>query len=102
MIFEISLPLRSKNIVTSMENRKTIHYGFVIIACCCLIMGVNIGLSFSCAGIFYKPVSDSLGVGVGLFGLYMSVMYVAALPYPLQANFWSDIAHDGSSPAARR
>lgn len=41
-------------------------------------MGVNIGLSFSCAGIFYKPVSDSLGVGVGLFGLYMSVMYVAA------------------------
>lgn len=61
-----------------MENRKTIHYGFVIIACCCLIMGVNIGLSFSCAGIFYKPVSDSLGVGVGLFGLYMSVMYVAA------------------------
>lgn len=41
-------------------------------------MGVNIGLSFSCAGIFYQPVSDTLGVGVGLFGLYMSVMYVAS------------------------
>lgn len=62
-----------------MENkRKSIHYGFVIIICCCLMMGVNIGLSFSCAGIFYKPVSESLGVGVGLFGIYMSVMYVAA------------------------
>lgn len=60
------------------------HYGFVIIVCCCLIMGVNIGLSFSCAGLFYKPVSESLGVGVGLFGLYMSVMYVAAtLTLPL-------------------
>lgn len=55
-----------------MENkRKSIHYGFVIIICCCLMMGVNIGLSFSCAGIFYKPVSESLGVGVGLFGIYM-------------------------------
>lgn len=62
-----------------MENkRKSIHYGFVIIICCCLMMGVNIGLSFSCAGIFYKPVSESLGVSVGLFGIYMSVMYVAA------------------------
>ena len=31
-----------------MENkRKSIHYGFVIIICCCLMMGVNIGLSFS-------------------------------------------------------
>lgn len=47
-------------------------------------MGVNIGLSFSCAGIFYKPVSGSLGVSAGVFGIYMSVMYVAstlALPF---------------------
>lgn len=57
---------------------KKLHYGFVIIFCCCLMMGVNIGLSFSCAGIFYKPVTDSLGVSVGVFGLYMSVMYIAA------------------------
>lgn len=60
------------------EKMKKLHYGFVIIFCCCLMMGVNIGLSFSCAGIFYKPVTDSLGVSVGVFGLYMSVMYIAA------------------------
>lgn len=60
------------------RNSNKLHYGFIIIICCCLIMGVNIGLSFSCAGIFYKPVSDSLGISVGMFGLYMSVMYVAA------------------------
>lgn len=60
------------------EKKKKMHYGFVIILCCCLMMGVNIGLSFSCAGIFYKPVTDSLGVSVGMFGLYMSVMYIAA------------------------
>lgn len=60
------------------------HYGFIIVACCCLIMGVNIGLTFSCAGIFYTPVSDELGVTVGKFGLYMSIMYIASslmLPY---------------------
>lgn len=54
------------------------HYGVIIIACCCLMMGVNIGICFSCAGIFYKPVSSSLGVEVGDFGLYMSIMYIAS------------------------
>lgn len=69
---------------TMNHTTPRLHYGFIIIACCCLIMGVNIGLSFSCAGLFYKPVSDTLGVNVGLFGLYMSVMYIAStLTLPL-------------------
>jgi hypothetical protein len=51
------------------------HYGYVIVFCCCLIMGVNIGLVMSCAGIFYKPVSSALGVSVGNFGLYMTFIY---------------------------
>lgn len=54
------------------------HYGFVILICCCLIMGVNIGLSFSCAGIMYEPVCQSIGVKVGEFGMYMSLMYVTS------------------------
>lgn len=67
----------------TMENkmttqRKGMHYGFVILACCCLIMCVNIGLTFSCAGIFYQPVSEALGVSIGKFGIYMSVMYIAS------------------------
>lgn len=41
-------------------------------------MGVNVGLTFSCAGIFYNPVSKSLGIDVGVFGIYMSVMYIAS------------------------
>ena len=51
------------------------HYGYVIVFCCCLIMGINIGLVMSCAGIFYKPVSSALGVSVGNFGLYMTFIY---------------------------
>lgn len=55
-----------------------IHYAFVIAACCCLMMGVNVGLTFSCAGIFYKPVTADLGITVGSFGLYMTFMYIAS------------------------
>lgn len=54
------------------------HYGYVIVACCCLMMGVNVGLTFSCAGIFYQPVSQSLGVPVGQFGIYMSILYITS------------------------
>lgn len=59
-------------------KKEGMHYGFVIVACCCLMMGINVGLTFSCAGIFYRPVSESLGVPVGEFGIYMSVMYVTS------------------------
>ena len=54
------------------------HYGFVIVFCCCLIMGIDVGLVFSCAGIFYDPVSHALGVSIGKFGLYMSISYIAS------------------------
>ena len=60
------------------KQQRSLHYGYVIVACCCLMMGINIGLTFSCAGIFYQPVSKSLGVPVGEFGLYMSIMYVTS------------------------
>lgn len=55
-----------------------VHYGYVIIFCCCLIMGVNVGIVMSCAGIFYQPVSEELGVSAGAFGLYMSCNYLTS------------------------
>ena len=59
------------------SNRsKSFHYGYILVLCCCLIMGINVGLVMSCAGIFYRPVSESLGVSVGQFGIYMSFNYL--------------------------
>lgn len=52
------------------------HYGYVIVACCFLIMFVIVGMVMSCAGIFYKPVSEELGVDVGKFGIYMSLNFL--------------------------
>ena len=76
---------RDKDRDASASGRRTsVHYGYVIVACCCLMMGINTGFTFSCAGIFYQPVSRALGVPVGEFGIYMSVMYVtSALMLPL-------------------
>lgn len=60
------------------STRLRFHYGYVIVACCCLMMDINVGISFSCAGIFYRPVSESLGIPVGEFGIYMSIMYITS------------------------
>lgn len=65
-----------KDVTAACSGRM--HYAFVIVFCCCLMMGVNVGLSFSCAGIFYKPLTADLGLSVGGFGLYMTCMYVAS------------------------
>ena len=57
-------------------KRPIFHYGYVIVGCCFLIMFVIVGLVMSCAGIFYKPVSEELRVDVGKFGLYMSLNFL--------------------------
>lgn len=63
-----------------MNNLKTVklHYGYVIVLCCCLIMGFDVGISMSCAGIFYPPVSEALGVQRGTFSLYMSFSFLTS------------------------
>ena len=41
-------------------------------------------LALSCAGIFFTPVSEALGVGRGVFALYLTIMLLAttiALPF---------------------
>ncbi len=43
------------------------------IACC---VGPS-ALAFSCAGIFYTPVSEALGVGKGVFAIYMTILCLA-------------------------
>jgi len=76
---ELSLPKFLESLPSKMSNKSgKLHYGFVIVACCCLIMGIDVGLVFSCAGIFYDPVSKALGVSIGKFGIYMSISYIAS------------------------
>ena len=49
-------------ILARMAEKSGFYYGYVIVACCCLIMAVNAGLAMSCAGVFYTSVSEEIGV----------------------------------------
>ncbi len=60
------------------KTHRGLHYAYIIVGCCCLMMGVNTGLMMSCAGIFYQPVSQALGVSVGEFGIYMSLSFITS------------------------
>lgn len=55
---------------------KKPHYGYAIVLCQFLIMFIIVGLVMSCAGIFYRPVSEDLGIDIGKFGLYMSFNFL--------------------------
>ena len=61
-------------------NRKTsgFHYAYLVAAACCAISAASVGLTISCAGIFYDPVSKELGVGKGDFGAYVSILLFAS------------------------
>lgn len=59
-------------------SKGKFHYGYIIVVCCCLIMGFDVGISMSCAGIFYPPVSEGLGVAKGTFSLYMSFSFLTS------------------------
>lgn len=64
--------------ISAKSPSRRMHYGYVIILCCCLMMGIDVGLSVSCAGIFYEPVSKSLGISFDSFGIYMSIMFICS------------------------
>lgn len=58
------------------KSKSPVHYGYVIVICCCLMMGIDVGVAMSCAGIFYVPVCHSIGVTTGEFGIYMSLSFL--------------------------
>lgn len=60
------------------ERTGGFYYGYVIVACCCLMMAVNAGIAMASAGVFYTPVSESLGVSDGVFALYISFVFLAS------------------------
>ncbi|MCJ7837517.1 MFS transporter [Cuneatibacter sp. NSJ-177] len=55
---------------------KKMHPAWRMLAGCCAMTFVGLGIVNSCAGIFLTPVSEELGVGVGSLSLYMTVQGV--------------------------
>ena len=61
-----------------MVKKFPFHYGYVVAACCTLVTMFNIGLVLSCAGIFFVPISEELGVPVGKVAMYLSFNLIAS------------------------
>lgn len=61
-----------------MTKKFPFHYGYIIAACCTLVTTFNIGLTLSCAGIFFVPVSKELNVAVGQVAMYLSFNLIAS------------------------
>ena len=59
--------------------KKPTHYAWIILVCCCVMMAVGIGIFNSCADIFFMPVSQELGIGVGQLSLYITIQSLVSM-----------------------
>lgn len=63
--------------MTEIEKRRGFHYGYLIVACCCIFSATSVSLAFGCAGVFFTPVSEALGVSRGVFVISFTCMSLA-------------------------
>lgn len=54
-----------------MENKSIKHW--IVLAVCCGLAASSIGVSINSSGIFYTPVSESLGIMRGSFSMHMTI-----------------------------
>lgn len=54
-----------------MKARKPIHRAWSMVVGCCLLQGGSLGMIHNCRGIFYDPVIEDLGFGMGAFSFYI-------------------------------
>lgn len=57
-----------------MENKSIKHW--IVLLCCCGLAGASIGVSINTSGVFYEPVSQSLGILRGNFAMHMTIFSV--------------------------
>ncbi len=69
------------------ERKRGIHYGWWIVVGCCFLQACCLGLMMNSAGIFYTPVTEDLGIGLGPLALYVTVyFFVTTFTYPFVAR----------------
>ena len=57
---------------------EKIHPAWRILFCCCVIQAGTIGTAL-CASMFYVPVSQTLGIPLGTFTLYVTVQGITGV-----------------------
>ena len=56
-----------------MQSKK-IFYGWVNVIACSLVLAIGMGVLSNAAGVFIKPVCDSLGFARGDFSLHRTIL----------------------------
>lgn len=59
-----------------MKNKSAKH--LIVLLLCCGLAGAAIGVSVNTAGVFYGPVSESLGVLRGDFAMHMTIFSIVS------------------------
>ena len=54
-----------------MANQPKIHKAWWMLVGCCLLQGGTLGIIHNCRGIFYDPIIEDLGFGMGAFSFYI-------------------------------
>jgi MFS family permease len=61
-----------------------IHYAWFILVGCCVFMGGLVGITLGCTGVFYRPISQTLKIGlqdVALYTTFMTIARTVGLPF---------------------
>ncbi|BAK43461.1 MFS transporter [Eggerthella sp. YY7918] len=69
--------------MSSTQGKKS-FFPYLVVATGIVGCFAPCALALSCAGIFFTPVSEALGVGKGVYALYLTIMLIAttiALPF---------------------
>lgn len=73
--------------VAQPSKKQGIHYAWRIMIGCCFLQACCLGLMMNSAGIFYTPVTEDLGIGLGPLAMYVTVyFFVTTFTYPLVAR----------------
>ena len=59
--------------------RKRPHYAWAVLACCCIMQGIGIGIISNCAGLYYSPICAELGFSMGKLTLYKTISGVFSI-----------------------
>ena len=59
------------------ESVRERYYAFAVLAACCFILGLVMGMGTNCNGVFMQPVSKELDVGIGDVSGYVTLLGIA-------------------------
>ncbi|MEG1863565.1 MAG: MFS transporter, partial [Oscillospiraceae bacterium] len=69
-----------------MENRKKLHYGWLIVLSCFMIMSFYLCIVMNCPGLFIIPVTTELGVSRSQYALNTTVISISMMAVALSAG----------------